>query len=72
MIMDKKREKINYIAYLLVHKSTSAKDQEKVFLLKFRPCQHNNRQRAKRLTLTSTMAPTDMGIATILMFIYIL
>jgi hypothetical protein len=29
MIMDKKREKTNYIAYLLVHKSTSAKDEDK-------------------------------------------
>jgi hypothetical protein len=29
MIMDKKREKINYIAYLLVHKSTSAKDEDR-------------------------------------------
>jgi hypothetical protein len=72
MIMDKKREKINYIAYLLEHKSTSAKDQEKVFLPKFRPCQDSNIQRTKRLTLTSAMAPTDMGILTILMFIYIL
>jgi hypothetical protein len=72
MIMDKKREKINYIAYLSVHKSTSAKDQERVFLPKFRPCQHSNQQRAKILTLTLAMAPIDMGILTILMFIYIL
>jgi hypothetical protein len=30
MIMENKREEKNYIAYLLVHKSTSAKDQERV------------------------------------------
>jgi hypothetical protein len=72
MIMDKKREKINYISYLLMHKSISATDQERVFLPKFRPCQDSNQQRAKRLTLTSDMAPTDMGIWTILMFIYVL
>jgi hypothetical protein len=72
MIMDKKREKINYIAYLLVHIYTSAKDQERVFLPKFRPCQHSNRQRANILTLTLVMAPIDIGIQAILMFIYVL
>jgi hypothetical protein len=29
MIMEIKTEEINYIAYLLVHKSTNAKDQER-------------------------------------------
>jgi hypothetical protein len=31
MIMEIKTEEINYIAYLLVHKSTNAKDPERDF-----------------------------------------